>query len=351
MSQPLFESFGRFFTRDQVKSFGRYTRAAGMDISPEAFAGYFLINMLVISLVVILVILFDPSTFYSVSGFLRYLMPFLFDWALVLFIIFGTILTVYFVLFMFVSAYLVIKSEARKKAVESVLPDFLLLVSANIKAGMALDQAIWYSAKPEFGLLSNEVKIVIKKAFSGESLHSALDQLAERFDSKIFTRTVSLIKQASATGGEIAEVLERTSQDARNSSIMKKEIASSLIVYEIFVIFAAVLGTPFLFSVASKLIKVLERAFTYLPAGSGTSVSQFAFFKPVAPIVTSSEFYLFSLVTVLITAFFSSMILGVIRTGSKSDGLKYLPFMLVGAYLVYFMVSALLDSFFSTLTT
>ncbi|MBI5051199.1 type II secretion system F family protein, partial [Candidatus Micrarchaeota archaeon] len=281
--QSFFESFGRFFSRTQIRSFGRYLRAAGVETSPEAFAGYFLLNMVILTLLVIIVVLFDTSVYRSVNGFLLYAMPFLFKEVITVFVILISILFVYFTLFLLISSALVIMAEARKKAVEVVLPDFLLLVSANIKAGMALDQSLWYSAKPEFGLLSTEVKIVIKKAFSGESLDSALNELAERFDSKIFSRTVSLIKQASATGGEVAQVLERTSQDARNSSIMRKEIASSLIVYEIFVIFAAVVGTPFLFSVASKLIQVLEKAFSFIPASS-SSASQFSFIRPVAPI-------------------------------------------------------------------
>ena len=38
---------------------------------------------------------------------------------------------------------------------------------------MSIDQAMWYSAKPEFGLLAIEVKNGIKSAFSGEPLESA----------------------------------------------------------------------------------------------------------------------------------------------------------------------------------
>ncbi|MBI2079738.1 hypothetical protein HYT84_03165 [Candidatus Micrarchaeota archaeon] len=178
--QSFYESFGRFFSREQVKSLGRYLRSAGIETSPEAFAGYFLLNMAVLTLLVILVVLYDNSLYSAVNGFLLYLFPFLYKEVIALFVILAAVLFVYFTLFVLISSFLVIKAEARKKAVEAVLPDFLLLVSANIKAGMALDQAIWYSAKPEFGLLSKEVKIVIKKAFSGEPLHSALDELAER---------------------------------------------------------------------------------------------------------------------------------------------------------------------------
>jgi type II secretory pathway component PulF len=274
----------------------------------------------------------------------------MYEEAITIIVFFAALLAVYFMLFALVSSALVVGAETRRNAVEAALPDFLTLVSANVKAGMTLDQAMWYAAKPEFGLLSTEVKVVIKRAFSGESLSSALDDLAVRVDSKVFQRTISLIKQASATGGEIAEILERTAQDTRNSSIMKKDISASLVLYEIFVLFAAIFGTPFLFAVSSKLIGVLEKAFAYLPATGSQSVSQFSFIKPMVPTITSGQFFWFSIVTIAVTAVFASFIVGVIRTGSRTEGLKYLPFVMALALGVFWVVTQALNAFFITLT-
>jgi archaellum biogenesis protein FlaJ (TadC family) len=70
--------------------------------------------------------------------------------------------------------------------------------------------------------------------------------------------------------------------------------------------------------------------------------------KPAAtPIVTSSQFYFFTLATIFVTSLFCSFIIGVVRTGSKNQGFKYFPFLLVLSTIMYFIISALLDSFFS----
>jgi type II secretory pathway component PulF len=242
------------------------------------------------------------------------------------------------------------KVENRRDRLEAVLPDFLLLVSSNIKAGMTLDQAMWYAAKPEFGILSDEVKVVIKNAFSGESLDAALDELAVRFDSKVFERTILLVKQANATGGELTDVLERTAEDVRETIIMKKEISASLVMYEIFVIFAAVVGTPFLFAVGGKLIEVFEKISVHLPS-TGSSASMFGPFSGTSfggPIISSSDFFYFSIPMIFITCLISSFIISSIRTGTKTQGLKYFPLMLVLAFIVYALAASALSSVFMT---
>jgi hypothetical protein len=215
---------------------------------------------------------------------------------------------------------------------------------------MTVDQAMWYAAKPEFGLLAIEVKSIIKSSFSGEPFEKALDRLAVRFNSKVLERTVLLIKQAMATGGEVAEIMEITAEDAREVAIQRKDIASTLLVYVIFLVFASVLGTPFLFSVANKLIFVLSIAFSYLPSGGlAGQVPQMTFVQPSAPVITPTEFYWFSVATIFITCLFASLILGTIQTGSKTQGLKFFPFMLAFSYVVYFVVSSFLDSIFASM--
>lgn len=348
-----FETLGRIFSREQMRSFGRRIHAAGILVSPELFAGYLVATCVVASLFLALVLMFLPASnnyFTNLinSALLSLKLP---SVALKLIAIITMLLlsfvAVLFTLYIFLSAILILRTDARKNAVEVILPDFLTLISANVRAGMTLDQAIWYSAKPEFGILSIEVRNVIKGAFSGESLNSALDKLNERFDSRVLDRTISLIKQASYTGGEVAKILEMTASDARETAMLKKDIAASLLIYEIFVIFSAALGAPFLFAVVNKLLATLEKSFEFLLPSAG--VQSVSFIKPSTPLITAVDFFYFSLATIFITTLISSFMVGVVQTGSKNQGLKYFPFMLIGAYAVYFIVSSLLESFFSTM--
>lgn len=353
--QTLFENAGRiFFTRTQVRQLDKRLKTAGMGLEVEAFAGYMALNVVIIGLVLALILFVYPPSYGALSKATGYV----FGSPLPDFIIFPLILVLalvvtYLTAVTLLSSYLILRSETRGQKLEVALPDFLVLVASNIKAGMTLDQAMWYSAKPEFGLLSVEVKKIIKSSFSGESLEDALVKLSQRFDSRVFSRTINLIKQASSTGGELTEVLERTAQDVRNTTIMKKEIAASLVLYEIFVLFAAIVGTPFLFAVATKLITVFEKISPQLPAGGqiGGTFGNLGGMQFSGPIITSQEFFWFSMPTMFVTALIASFIVSIIRTGRKGEGLKYFPFVLILSLVVYWLVdNVILKPIFTTYT-
>jgi pilus assembly protein TadC len=342
----LFEFSGRlFFSRKRIKKLEGEMAAAGVDIAPEAFAGYLAMNIIVISIILTLVLMLYPPSSSFIVNLVNDLASFEFPVPIIGMVFYFVMLAfVYLSTITLLSTYLIMKSETRRNVLESSLPDFLTLVASDIKAGMTLDQAMWYSAKPEFGLLSTEVKSIIKSSFSGESLEDSLDKLAMRFDSKVFTRTVSLLKQATATGGELTEVLERTAEDVRNTSIMKKEISASLILYEIFVLFAAIVGTPFLFATSQKLVEVFEKISIQLPSGNLQTGGVFSTLVSggAGPVITSTEFFYFTIPTLFVTSLFSSFIVSAIRTGTKNQGLKYFPFVLVGALFVYWFVNTVL---------
>jgi flagellar protein FlaJ len=352
-NENLFESAGRlFFTRDRIKQLEREISTAGINMPADSFAGYVALNVVILTMFLTLLILFYPPTNQLLNDIVSQYaqIPFILLAVLVLIM---SLVSVYLATMALLSTYMLMKADDRRRKLETALPDFLTLVASNIKAGMTLDQAMWYSAKPEFGVLSDEVKSNIKSSFSGESLEDTLDTLSSRFDSKTFTRTILLLKQATATGGELTDVLERTSEDVRNTIIMKKEIAAQLVLYEIFVLFAAVVGTPFLFAVASKLIEVFEKISPQAAGGlSGASGGPFGTFSSVSlsgPVISSADFFWFSIPTIFITALISSFIVSVIRTGTKNQGMKYFPFVLVVSYIVYFIVISIVESFFAAI--
>ncbi len=128
--------------------------------------------------------------------------------------------------------------------------------------------------------------------------------------------------------------------------IIKKEIAASLLMYVIFIVFAAAVGTPFLFSVSSKLIALLESVFAQIPDTAGTAtLGSSSFIRPQPPIVTSYQFFIFVIISTLVTATVSSLMIGCIQKGSKREGIKYLPFILLCGLVIFFIVSAVLDQF------
>ena len=69
-----------------------------------------------------------------------------------------------------------------------------------------------------------------------------------------------------------------------------------------------------------------------------------SYIMPTKPLITSSEFFIFTVLSCIMTAIFSSLIIGVIAKGSKKDGVTYLPALLLGSLIIFFVVGYLLDT-------
>jgi archaellum biogenesis protein FlaJ (TadC family) len=163
-------------------------------------------------------------------------------------------------------------------------------------------------------------------------------------------RTVALIKQGIASGGKLADILERTAEDTREMQVLRKEISTSLLMYVIFIVFAGAIGTPFLFAISSKLVGIIEGVFaTQQFSDVDTSAYSTSLVMPSKPLITSAEFFIFTMLSCAMTAIFSSLIIGVISKGSKKDGMAYLPFLLIGSMTIFFVVSYLLDTLLSNI--
>lgn len=341
----MIKTIGRLLPRKRVKEIENLANSAGIEIRGEEVSGYIILFSFFFFILSTIALLNIPDS----KAFLEQI-AFSINPAYV-----GAISTIVAVLLsllivvpffvLIVYTYLSLRAEARRMAVESILPDFLTLVAANVRAGMPLDQAMWQASKPEFGILADETKATIKSSFGGEPLGDALDKLTLKFNSRLISRTVELLKQSLVSGGEVATILGKTAEESREGMLVKKEIQASLIIYVIFLFFAAAIGTPFLFAVSEKLLVVLHSAFAFVP--QTTETSTLTGLTPTTPPITAKDFYYFALFSMLVTSLFGSFIIGVIQTGSRNQGLRYFPFILLIAYLVFFFASSLLDAFFA----
>lgn len=340
---------GRVFGRERMRSFGTFLSTGGFMISPESFAGLYVVLSFLLSLVLSIVLVFEPTVrIYAFSLFLFIARPLVVASSYtvsVLSVIFAFI-GVYALIAILVYVAIVLSADKRKKEVEEALPDFLILAAANVRAGMTIDRALWYAAKPEFGLLSEEMQVVAKRTFGGVPFNESINHLNERFNSKMIRRTVSLIKQGLASGSKVAVILERTARDARDMQIIRKEIAASLLMYVIFVVFASAVGTPFLFSVCGRLIFLMENVFSQIPTtGSAQMMGGTMLITPQPPIVSGDEFIIFIVLSMIVTTITSSLMIGVIKNGNKRDGIKFMPFIFITGLIIFYIVSFLLEGF------
>jgi archaellum biogenesis protein FlaJ (TadC family) len=226
----------------------------------------------------------------------------------------------------------------RTKAVELVFPDFLQLASSNISAGMPIDRSLWYAVRPNFGVLAKEIETVAKNTMAGDDLADALREFARKYDSKVIMRSINLILEGLAAGGEMADLLTKIALDIEETRILKKEMAASVTTYAIFITFATIVAAPVLFALSTQLLAIIKEITANMGSSLKGSGSFFKFsFSPDS--IKLIDFKIFSYVMLAISSFSSACIVAVIQKGRVKDALSKIPVFILVAVLIYLVAS------------
>jgi len=99
------------------------------------------------------------------------------------------------------------------------------------RAGMTFTKAIMYASNGNYGGLTSEIKKIAQQISWGSSVDDALSAFASRVNTKLIRRTISLIIEASRSGGNVADVLDAASRDAREIRLLDTERRGSMMSY------------------------------------------------------------------------------------------------------------------------
>jgi tight adherence protein B len=114
--------------------------------------------------------------------------------------------------------------QRRFDKLEQQLPDALLLLAGGLKAGMGLSQTIAQLVREAQAPVSQEFDLVLREQRLGVGLDEALEGLQQRAPLQSVTLSVSAMRIASETGGQLAETLERASSTLRQKLAMEAKI-------------------------------------------------------------------------------------------------------------------------------
>jgi flagellar protein FlaJ len=117
--------------------------------------------------------------------------------------------------------------------IDSIFPDFIRDIAASRRAGMTFTKSILFTSKGNYGLLTNEIKKIAQQISWGSSVEDALRDFAHRINTNSVRRTVSLIIEASKSGGNVADVLDVAAVDAREIKILEGERRVTMATYVI----------------------------------------------------------------------------------------------------------------------
>lgn len=332
------DSLGKAFVPKKFRpSMREYLLKAGITQSPYRFFGIMFFVAIFITITTYLGFFFDLIKDISPVG-LGVLTFFYFAVGLLglsAFIIVG----IYF--------YLNIKIYERTKALEEKLPEYLTLLSTNLKGGMSFDKALWSAIKPQFGILSKEITLVSKKVMTGNDVAEALVEFSEKYNSPILKRTINLMISEIESGGKITEVIDRIVANLRKTRQLKAEMAATTVSYMIFIAVIVIVIAPALFALSLQLLNIVIGFTSNLSSsGSGTNLPVSIGQVSIDP----NSFRTFSALALGIISVFSSMIISIIEKGDVKGGLKYIPLFLVGSQIFYIIFLNLLSKLFSGIT-
>ncbi len=156
------EEFGKAFVfkgiRPKIRSF--MMKAGYDDVPYEMFGFLFYGSILVTYFVFILLVFPRIKAVVAGNSNVSMLMITFISWVII-----QTIVLIMIVTYIYLS--LNIKIYQRTKDIEKILPDYLQLVSSNLRGGLSFEKALWAAIRPEFGTISKEVTMVYKKVMTG----------------------------------------------------------------------------------------------------------------------------------------------------------------------------------------
>jgi flagellar protein FlaJ len=284
-----------------------------------------------------------PKIFVIILGLVAGILYFLFTNSIVLSIISTVLVIVVGLSYLYFKNSL--KKGARIKKIEGVFPDFLQLMSSNLRAGMTIDKSMLLSAREEFDPLDKEIIKTGRDITTGKKIETSLEEMSERIGSEKISKTVQLIISGIKAGGNLAVLLEQTSVSMRERNFVEKRAASNVKMYVIFIFVAVAVGAPVLFALSSVLVEVLSSLLGGLP-GLEQAPANLPF--TLSSISISTEFIkYFSVVFIITIDILASLILGLVGKGEEKQGLKYLIPLLLISVSAFFAVRIFLSSFLS----
>ncbi len=250
-----------------------------------------------------------------------------------LLILIGSSISGFFLFMIIVYMVLEYKIDKRKTFLEELLPDYLQIVSANLRSGISLDRAMLLSLRPEFQYFNEDIKELSRKIYAGESFENGLREVSNNYRSNQLKQSVRMIIESLKYGGATADLLDQISKDLRNQQMVQKEVSGQLFMYSLFVAFAGLIAAPALFGLTGEMITVVSKIWVGILQSNpaGFSSVGLSLLKPSPPKITPLQYHNFSLAAIITITGFASVIMSAISSGSIVRGIKYTPlFILIG---------------------
>jgi len=210
--------------------------------------------------------------------------------------------------------------------IDAIFPDFVRDLAESRRAGMTFTKSILFASKGNYGILTPEIQKISQQVSWGGSVTDALIAFSQRVHTKSIQRTISLIVEASNSGGNVADVLDVAAKDAREIKMLEAERRTNMASYVV-VIYVGM----FVF-----LAIVLILCTSFIPAVVGNKGGQgmqglMGGSSNASQGEIAGVFYL----ACLMQSFGSALVAGVFEDGQFSSSVKHIFIMILFTWIAF----------------
>lgn len=231
--------------------------------------------------------------------------------------------------------YPYMKKESIIDSIEDNFSDALKQMADTLKAGDTYESALREVANAEYGRLSEEINIALRRLEEGANMESALMSFAERVDSRLVKRTITIIVDSVKTGASLAEVLDEISEDVRDIHRLKEDRKANTQMQFMFMVAAGGFIAPMIFGEVTAVLSIFN-AITTNAAQAVTSASTEKTDQIISILIQGY---------IIIEVVGSGVMMAVTREGKPNKAIIYIPLLLLTAFIIYYTTAFVIRGF------
>ena len=209
------------------------------------------------------------------------------------------------------------KRNTRRK--EELYTEFLFKLSELMRGGLDPIKSVKELSKTDLGILTPNVRMASTAMIYGKSFEESMKTMAKSLHSELIKRYTTLVVQASYSGGSVADLILKASEDMRSIISIEREKEGNLAQYVMIFYFAQGIIFFIIFTLTTSLLPFVQQL---------GSTNIFGVNKIATLDFARGFFHL-----VMINSFFGGLIIGKISEGEARFGLKHAVILMAAGYI------------------
>ncbi|APH39751.1 type II secretion system F family protein [Methanohalophilus halophilus] len=201
---------------------------------------------------------------------------------------------------------------------EIAFSEFLFKMAELMRGGIDPVKAVIDLSKSDLGAIDKPIKNAATKLVLGHPFEYAMEGVAEELKSKLVSKYNNVIVQAAYTGGNVADLMQRTSEDMRAVIGIEREKEGNLKQYVVIFYLAQGVIVLLIYLLSTSLLPMIQ--------GAGSEALG-------SDAITNIDFQLGFFHLIMINATFGGLIIGQISEGDIKHGFKHTAVLVVVSYL------------------